>query len=185
MRSQDIAKIFTLFLPIVVLTGMVFVHHWNKNNGVEYVIPITGYDPRDMLRGHYLTFRYDWNWRVKAPQKYSCYKEDCGVCLDSNGDAQTVFNPLVDVRFKDTECPVFLKGHVKYGRFYPGGDKAYSLQRYYIPEKYAEELNDLLRTDEDTRFDIGLRRSGSGKTYIAHLYINGETLEEWIQNQKK
>ncbi|WP_230463471.1 GDYXXLXY domain-containing protein [Sphingobium sp. Cam5-1] len=28
--------------------------------GQEWLIPIRGYDPRDLLRGHYIQYQYDW-----------------------------------------------------------------------------------------------------------------------------
>ncbi|MEZ5710722.1 MAG: GDYXXLXY domain-containing protein [Blastomonas sp.] len=31
-----------------------------SRQGVEWDVPIGGYDPRDLLRGHYVQFRYDW-----------------------------------------------------------------------------------------------------------------------------
>lgn len=31
-----------------------------SHQGTDWDVPITGYDPRDLLRGHYVQFRYDW-----------------------------------------------------------------------------------------------------------------------------
>jgi len=40
-------------------------YSWNSTRqtaaqGVEWDVPVTGYDPRDLLRGHYVRFRYVW-----------------------------------------------------------------------------------------------------------------------------
>lgn len=34
--------------------------HQAAQQGVEWEVPIAGYDPRDLLRGHYVLYRYDW-----------------------------------------------------------------------------------------------------------------------------
>lgn len=49
-----------LLVPMVALAGSWAVTHRLAQQGEEWLIPITGYDPRDLLRGHYVQYRYDW-----------------------------------------------------------------------------------------------------------------------------
>lgn len=45
------------------LAGLAYVWqdtHRQSRMGVEWEVPVSGYDPRDLLRGHYIMFRYDW-----------------------------------------------------------------------------------------------------------------------------
>ncbi|SER63020.1 GDYXXLXY domain-containing protein [Sphingobium sp. YR768] len=49
-----------LLLPLAA-----FAWNWGdtyrlSRSGEEWLIPIQGYDPRDLLRGHYVQYRYDW-----------------------------------------------------------------------------------------------------------------------------
>ncbi len=49
-----------LALPIAGLAGLWWQADDQSRRGVDWDIPIAGNDPRDLLRGHYIQFRYDW-----------------------------------------------------------------------------------------------------------------------------
>ncbi|WP_176594291.1 GDYXXLXY domain-containing protein [Sphingobium sp. EM0848] len=49
-----------LLLPLVVLACSWAATYRLARQGQEWLIPIKGYDPRDLLRGHYVQYRYDW-----------------------------------------------------------------------------------------------------------------------------
>ena len=49
-----------LALPLIGLGAGWAVTHTQAQQGTDWDVPIRGYDPRDLLRGHYITFRYDW-----------------------------------------------------------------------------------------------------------------------------
>lgn len=49
-----------LLLPLIVLAYSWASTHRLAQQGQEWLIPIQGYDPRDLLRGHYVQYRYDW-----------------------------------------------------------------------------------------------------------------------------
>jgi len=47
-------------LPLIGLGASWAVTHARAQQGTEWDVPIRGYDPRDVLRGHFITFQYDW-----------------------------------------------------------------------------------------------------------------------------
>ncbi|NRD88861.1 hypothetical protein C8024_04400 [Sphingopyxis sp. BSNA05] len=49
-----------LLLPLVGLGLIWLATEQESREGTEWDVPIAGYDPRDLLRGHYVQFRYDW-----------------------------------------------------------------------------------------------------------------------------
>lgn len=49
-----------LLLPLVGLGLIWLLTEQESREGTEWDVPIAGYDPRDLLRGHYVQFRYDW-----------------------------------------------------------------------------------------------------------------------------
>lgn len=58
--NRRLASLITLALPLVGLAGMwASTEQWNRQ-GTDWLVPVTGYDPRDLLRGHYVQFRYAW-----------------------------------------------------------------------------------------------------------------------------
>lgn len=54
------ARILVLVLPVLALAGLWgWTERWSRQ-GTDWEVPIQGYDPRDLLRGHYIQFQYDW-----------------------------------------------------------------------------------------------------------------------------
>ena len=52
-------QIVAVVLPIVLLVGMIGRAEWQLANSETWHFAIRGYDPRDLLRGHYMRFRLD------------------------------------------------------------------------------------------------------------------------------
>lgn len=51
-----------LALPVAALAYSWAATHHMAQQGQEWLVPVRGYDPRDLLRGHYVQYRYDWPW---------------------------------------------------------------------------------------------------------------------------
>lgn len=49
-----------LLLPLIGFGASWAITHQKAQQGTDWDVPIAGYDPRDLLRGHYIQFRYDW-----------------------------------------------------------------------------------------------------------------------------
>jgi len=49
-----------LALPLIGLGAVWAIAHLRAQQGVEWEVPVTGIDPRDLLRGHYIVYRYEW-----------------------------------------------------------------------------------------------------------------------------
>ena len=55
------------FLLILLLIPVLCLFVWNcllwydKDSGTEITVTISGYDPRDLLSGHYIRYRIDWD----------------------------------------------------------------------------------------------------------------------------
>jgi hypothetical protein len=49
-----------LLLPLAALAYSWASTYRLAQQGQEWLIPIQGYDPRDLLRGHFIRYRYDW-----------------------------------------------------------------------------------------------------------------------------
>lgn len=47
-------------LPLIVLAYSWASTYRLAQQGQDWLIPINGYDPRDLLRGHFVQYRYDW-----------------------------------------------------------------------------------------------------------------------------
>lgn len=49
-----------LLLPLAALAAIWADTHRQAQPGQDWLIPIQGYDPRDLLRGHYVRYSYAW-----------------------------------------------------------------------------------------------------------------------------
>lgn len=180
MSKISMIKITTLMLPVIGMLALISVHTHNRDSGSVWRIPVTGYDPRDLLRGHYLTYQYDWNW---AEEQKSCEQENCALCLSpENGNV----NPKAALMSKQearTSCDTYILGYSRGERnFRVGTKRSNGLTRYFIPEERARLLDKALRNNEDgIDFDMSLRINKMGQAFIEQMYVNGIPLEEWVK----
>ena len=57
---NNFARILSVALPLAGLAGLWGWTDYQSRQGNDWLVPIQGYDPRDLLRGHYIEFNYDW-----------------------------------------------------------------------------------------------------------------------------
>lgn len=72
-------KLFILIflLPLICLMGWTGFLTYQQKNGQEVKVVITGYDPRDILSGHYIAYRIDW-------EKTDCNQFKDGICPEDD-----------------------------------------------------------------------------------------------------
>lgn len=58
--NRSLFRALALVLPLLGLAATWTFTHVRAQQGTEWDVPIAGYDPRDLLRGHYVIFSYDW-----------------------------------------------------------------------------------------------------------------------------
>jgi len=54
-------KNFILFIPFIGLCCWALYYVNFVEKAAEVVLPVTGYDPRNLLSGHYIEFQIDWS----------------------------------------------------------------------------------------------------------------------------
>jgi len=62
-----------LVLPIVVLTGLIINLEINLHSEKTVIVRMLGYDPVDLLSGHYLHLQPDWS-------KTDCHQFELNIC---------------------------------------------------------------------------------------------------------
>lgn len=147
-------------LPLaVVLWGVVSAER-RAARAPHLVFEIEGWDPRDLLRGHYLQFRL----RVPEPESGECtgLDPDCCLCV-SAGDAGAT------ARVERVSCASS-----------PGCDATLPAERaslplrFYVPEDRAPELERRLLAAAGrgaARADVAI--SGDGKIQVRGLLLDG------------
>lgn len=79
---RRLVTVIALALPVVGLGGAIIAAEQAVRGASGWRIPITGYDPRDPLRGRYIRFQYAW--RLAGPGR-ACSDRTCRLCLEGGG----------------------------------------------------------------------------------------------------
>jgi len=146
---QKIKIITALSLPIVALllwTATLCVKYLTMP---EVVVRIGGYDPRDLIGGHYIAYTIDWE------------KTDC-------------------TQFKGSKCPE--KEFANHSINSRWGEQ----HRFYIPEQYAEKLDNMFRRGSGNHiFEVVYKYASGIKPLAKELRIDGKPWQETIINNSE
>lgn len=155
MNQSRITLIAALLVPIVALGVLTGYKHYRVTIGTEVILPIEGYDPRDLLSGHYLTYRVNYGAKNICEQSKSNQYTVGYVCLQ----------PKHFTYFKPKSCQIMIKGTCNGTRFKAG------IERFYIPEDQAVKLDKDVRSKKGS---IVLSVTPDGHAQIKDLLIDGK-----------
>lgn len=150
-----------LALPILALALNAWLKSEQRSSGEEIVLPIEGFDPRDLLSGHYLTYRVD-------------YGVENG-CAEHNVEASVCLRPVRGIYAEQAlpdDCELFIRGRCDERAAFSAG-----IERFYIPEEYASVLEGKVR---DNKGELVLSVDGQGNAAIRDLLIEGRPWKEGI-----
>lgn len=146
--------LFAIGLPIAVLGAWVARLSWLDHSGTHVRLPVTGYDPRDLLAGHYLTYTVDYGPAGACPQGPDADLAEACICLTQNTTTalhEATWSGPCDVR--PATCPVFIQGACRYGRF------TADIERFYFPETFRSTL---ATVPEKSAITVALTPEGRG-----------------------
>lgn len=154
--------VFAIAFPIIALLCLMLYKQNIINTGQVISLPIVGFDPRDLLSGHYLQYNVDYQAE--------------NSCDDDNDTAQLCLEPYRRF-FNSSEvqngCQLYLTGSCRGGRFKSG------LERFYIPEEYADQLDKLV---QEARGELVISVNSRGTAVIKYLLIDGVPWMDKVQN---
>lgn len=156
MIKSKKALIAALLFPILALGALTAYKRSVLTFGLEVTLPITGYDPRDLLSGHYLIYQIDYGVSGLCPSTYS-EKRTGYICLDE------------PKRFSFSQpdgCSKMIRGVCNYSRFEAG------IERFYVPQEKALELEQRIRSKSAS---IVLSIPPSGQAQVKDLLIDGRS----------
>ncbi len=142
-------RIVAAIAPVLGLAALWLQSDRTYHTGTEWEVPIAGYDPRDLLRGHYVEFTYDWpGGETLGDIHYGA------LCLE--GEAPTVAR----VRWlKNDSAPCDHPLRSNPGGVY-GSDGLFT-GRLYIGQDRAAQLEEELR-NRDQRGIVTIRQREDG-----------------------
>lgn len=162
----DRKMIAAVLIPIAGISALIAHAELRQRATDQWLIPIAGYDPRDLLSGHYLQFRYDWE-KIGADVE-SCtwsHGSTCCICLEP-GPGGDFTHP----RAETTTCT-----RARACTAHLDDDAAFERGRVYIPEGEGKRLEALVR---DRRAAVLITPQPSGKPAVNALYIDERPWQE-------
>lgn len=159
------ALVLALLLPLAVLVMGVVRAEKHLANSRAWVFDVTGYDPRDLLRGHYIQFRLDLHEEAEL-EPCDDGKEECCWCLEPNAENEPPrVRRATCSRAKD-ECSGFVQAR-----------SLEQLRRYYIPEQDAGALEAKLQKaaqEKTARLEVAVNVAGQAQ--VKRLLIDGQEI---------
>jgi len=178
-RALTAAVTLALALPIVALAALIGEQELRFADVRIVNVPIRGYDPRDLLRGHYLVGRFDWNWDVR-PAKDGAG----GLCVPDGDASRARVRFLADWHPGDRAegCRLVIAGRIVSGvaaappTFVPASlDSGSRGVRFYVSEARAPDLEELIRAHPGAlTADLAVRADGGAA--IKALRIDGQVV---------
>lgn len=121
--------VYIIVLIWALLAGGITAYNENLlRKGEEILLKVSPVDPRDFLRGDYVSLRYE----INTASENSDLRGDVYVVLNKNSDKTFGIKEITN---KKPENTIFLRGE-KHGRriTYKG------IQQYFVKEGYGREL---------------------------------------------
>ena len=135
---KNILAIFSILLALAVPLWLTVQSASDLTGNPVIKVKINGYDPRDLLHGQYLMFRYDWNWNKEAPN--NCNSDKCCLCIEAKEvDPKVNVQQCTDAKVNPT-C-----AHIIKGQSYGTADFYGPPTQYFVDENKALPLETFFR----------------------------------------
>ena len=165
MKSPRLRLVAALIFPIVVLAGNAWMYQPQRSAGEEITFPIQGFDPRDLLSGHYLFYQVDYG----ITETNGCPAGDIAALLCLRPERRV---------YPDDElpesCTLYLQGDCDGSSTFNAG-----LERFYVPQEHALKLEEQIR-DKQGELSVSIDRHGNAA--IVDLLIGGKTWKEAVKD---
>jgi len=137
-RSLQLAVVL---LPALGLAGLWATSEYQSRQGLDWEVEVQGYDPRDLLRGHYVEYSYDWAGLEDGPTPEI-------LCLEGDPPGPPIVSRADQV--EQCEHPIRANLNSVYG------SESLMRGRLYVGQERALEIEELM-FDREQRGIIRLR----------------------------
>lgn len=171
--------IAALALPLAALAAMIGQQEWLRSHVTILTVAVRGVDPRDLLRGHYLTAGFEWTWEsLPGTDSRMVAGALCVLRIDARQRPSVRFVPdATGDQTTSGSCQLVIPGRL-WGRdgFVPATiHSANGSIKLFVPEVRAGELERLIR-DRPGALTVDLAVRADGHVSIQALRIDGQVL---------
>jgi len=161
---RHLFTIVSVLLPILAISGGIVRSEWHLHSSRSYSFAITGYDPRDLLRGRYIQFR------VQIPRGTGtgdCSGPECCLCLQRGENGEATPTRRMSCASAPVQCDAFVIER-----------ELRQIRRYYISEAQATSAEAWVRqAARDQRARVRIEVDAQGHPQLSALTIDGRPLE--------
>lgn len=162
--------IVALLLPLCVIGLGIVRAERHLARSTSWVFEVDGYDPRDLLRGHYIQFRLDLHEEAALEACDDDRSERCCLCLTATTKDQPPRVQRSTCARATSQCDGVLQ--TRY---------LSELRRYYIPEEDAWKLEQQFReAAQASRALLRIAINDDGKPQIEALLVNGHEIRRVV-----
>jgi len=154
MKALTLHLWLALLLPVVAFAGLVVRAELLRASGPVFRVAIAGYDPRDLLQGHYLRYRLHW------PAGEACDGPTCCLCLQTSG-----VHTRIQCGVADAACDAQLSRQMV--------DQA---REFFIQEGAGPALEQAIRRGQGA---MALNVTPNGQVHVHELFIDGLRYRRW------
>ncbi len=166
MKHRSLLE-WALILPIIGIALLVVRAEIKVRDGRMYRVALRGYDPRDLIHGHYLSVQF--NLASHGFNRSSMMDGADGFCLVRDGRDWRISSGLI-ADFSSQKCSSVTAMSNLLGP-----------KRYLVPEAHALKLEKALETHETT---VDLIIQENGDVSMGMLYLNGLPWRDVLKNVK-
>lgn len=180
MNNSKLA--FALLIPLITLFGIILKTEVDVQQSVKIRVPIAGYDPRDLLKGHYLEFRYKWDFDTYKTtsffnRKINSYPSmEEALCISE--DLRKVYP--ISLNATDSNCRFRIAGRLVKGSG-ENFDFLIGIEKFYIPEEHAKFLEKKLG---EGKGEAELAINNQSRAVLVDLIFSGVSWGEIVSSVK-
>lgn len=177
MKNQKIL-LASLLIPFFILLGLVLKTEFDIRIGERILVEVEGYDPRDILRGRYIVFRYKWDFDQNKTKAYQERNENSTKRQSTRDDYLCLMANKKVYPIKEDEDQHLCR-HIVRGDFYEGFNQrpefSLGLEKFYVPEKYASMIEKKFMQKSGK---IAIVINGQKRAVLLDLIIDGKSWKE-------
>jgi uncharacterized membrane-anchored protein len=167
-KKHNFSLLAALTLPILALASLTAYHQYMYRTGEDVILPISGYDPRDLLSGYYLEYKIDYGIK--------------GVCKAS---PESITPALICLKPKffqygnqpSQECSLFIRGMCTDDTFSGG------IEQFFMSEENSKAVEKLL-TSGKVKTEVVLSVTKTGYALVKDILIDGQSASHAVEKVK-
>jgi hypothetical protein len=164
--------IASVLLPLLAMVLWAISVEIKSDGGVVKRVSIVGYDPVDLLSGHYLVYRYDLG-PLKICDDVPNRMNVC-VCVSEHprDNGPILADRKVECNLAAKSCDLHIQGSCQYSTFLT------SSERFYFPESYSQIL---ARVPVDSQAEISIQNDGTIR--LRNIFVRDQPILEWAKER--